>query len=139
MANLCQAPRKIAKQAGVALVIIMLLLAALTVVAMNMLTLSNLETKMGASQLDYLQGTTTAMGKLKQYEQEVAANKTVPNAEIISTSICGVTMYRITAQVRHYSTKVIIQSTFAKVGDIAHCDPIPRITAGRQSWQLKKN
>lgn len=122
-------------QSGMVLVIVMLLLTVLTVVVISSLQITLLETKMGTNFAMAATAASSAETKLAQYEAKLAQGGKVASAELISSVLCNVTLYRITAVGTEGSAESNLQSTYAIVGDISHCDPKPNVNPGRQSWR----
>jgi len=85
-----------------------------------MLRTTLLETKMSTNYHDEILALQNAEANLAKKEQHLNSS------EIIATA-CGVTFYRVTAGT--------LQSTFAVIGNTAHCHPKPTIHPGRQSWR----
>lgn len=123
-------------QRGVVLMMTLFFVLLLAMMIMNALETALLEVKMSNNFTQQLATFNAALTKLINAETKLAQGGKVASAEIISTAICGVTIYRIIASATQGSTKTEMQSTFAKVGDTSHCDPKPKMVTGRQSWRL---
>ena len=138
MGNLYKVARtrlKIGKhEQGMVLVIMMLFLAVISLLALNLLNASLLEVKMSNYYLDKMRAFYLAENSLIQAEQEILAGKKVSSVEVIDTSVCGVTFYRVFASAKYKETPSDLQSTLAKVGDTTQCDPKPNIKQGRQAF-----
>ena len=124
------------KQTGMIFIVVMLFVFILSLLTMSELESTLLETKMSNYDSNKMQTFYRAENLLIQYEQKIAQGEKTASAEIIDNDICGITFYRITVAEKRNGASSILQSTFAKIGDITHCDPKPIIQQGRQSWRL---
>jgi len=121
-------------ETGAVLITALLFLLILTMLAMSIVHIGLLETKMSKNYQDKIFATQQAEQNLIQKEQQLnSGNLSV--ATVISTAICGVTFYRIEAEGQYHHAKTNIHSTYAIIGDTSHCDPKPTIHPGRQSWR----
>lgn len=123
-------------QSGMVLVLVMLFLLVLTLIVTSGLSIVIMETKMSKNFVSYVTLMQAAENKLSQYEQKLVQSGKAPGSEIISTDLCNVTIYRVTASVIQGTASCELQSTFAKVGDTSRCEPKPNIVQGRQSWRI---
>ena len=127
---------KMNKQGGMILILALILMLLLSLLMLSAIETSLLETKMSNYDSNKMQTFYRAENLLIQYEQKIAQGEKTASAEIIDNDICGITFYRITVAEKRNGASSILQSTFAKIGDITHCDPKPIIQQGRQSWRL---
>jgi Tfp pilus assembly protein PilX len=121
---------------GMVLVIMMLFLAVISLLALNLLNTSLLEVKISSYYHNKVRAFYLAENYLTQYEQEILAGKKVSSAEVVDTSICGVTFYRVFAGAKYKEAPSNLHSTLVKIGDTTHCDPKPNIKPGRQAFWL---
>ena len=76
-----------------------------------------------------------AENKLLKDEAMLSGNQVPRDAQLITDEICGVKFYRITAAGKFAATQSVLQSVFAKIGDVSHCIPKPKTKEGRQAWR----
>jgi Tfp pilus assembly protein PilX len=117
------------------LLTVLLFLTMISVLVLAMLDTSLLETKMSNNYLNKMQLFYSAEAKLKQNERAILSNQIPAGAELMQ-QICGIDLYQVIIEMNDTtSSKIKLQSTVAKVGDISKCDPKPKISAGRQSFR----
>ena len=119
---------------GMVLVLVTLFLSVISLLALNLLNGSLLETKMSRYFHDKTRAFYMAENYLEQYEQTILDGGEVKTAAVIDTSLCKVTFYRVFASAEYHQASSRLQSTLAKVGDIAQCAIKPNIKQGRQSF-----
>lgn len=121
------------KEKGMVLLTVLLFLVMITMLVLAMLNTSLLETKMSSNYLEKMKLFYVAEDKLKQSEQELLANGSSLDAEMIE-QICGADFYRIIVNATDDNGGTLkLQSTVAKIGDVSKCDPKPKVQSGRQS------
>jgi len=126
--------KKYTHEKGMVLVMVLLFLSVISLLAINLLNTSLLETKMSGYYQNKSKSFYQAENYLAQSEQAILAGEKIANAEIIDTDVCGVTFYRVFASAEHNSAQSKLQSTLAKIDDLSHCDPKPNVREGRQSF-----
>ena len=125
----------IEKEKGMVLLTVLLFMTMISILVLAMLDTSLLETKMSNNYLNKIQLSYLAEAKLKQNERATLSNQISAGAELMQ-QICGVDFYRVIVEMNDASgSKIKLQSTVAKVGDVSKCDPKPRIQTGRQSFR----
>lgn len=135
MGNLHKTARK---DLGITLIVVMLFLLVASFLALSLLNTSLLETKMSGYYRDKAYAFYKAENNLEKYEQEILDGKIVSAAitGIANAGVCGATFYRVVANAEYHGMSSILQSTFAKVGNLDQCKPMPNIKPGRQSFLI---
>lgn len=130
MENLYKATRKgLKSETGMVLVVVMLFLLIISLLAINLLNASWLETKMSGYYQNKMQAFYEAEIDLKKHEQEIRIGEETDNAKITGTDYaCGVIFYRVTAS----AASSTLQSTYAVFTNMSHC--ATDIKPGRQSF-----
>lgn len=119
---------------GMVLLVVMLFLSIISLLALNLLDASLLETKMSSYYQDRIQAFYKAENLLEQYERGILNGEKVVSAEMIDDSICGAVFYRVAANATYHEIESKLQSFFVKIGDTTRCDQKPNITEGRQAF-----
>lgn len=117
---------------GATLIIVVLFLLVTSLLAMNLSIASSLETKMSSYYRNKAIAFYLAEKELEKYEQGILRGEKI--AEVIDTSICGVTFHRVIASAKYNGAFTTLRSILAKVDDTAICNPKPNIKTGRQSF-----
>lgn len=120
---------------GFVLVTVLLFVFILSLLALTLSQVSLMETKMSGYYQEKILSLVDAENKLIKDEGILATGQIPREAILITDTVCGVKFYRLTAAGKFGATKSVVQSTFVKIGDVSHCDPKPKIKAGRQSWK----
>jgi Tfp pilus assembly protein PilX len=125
---------------GMVLLVVMLFLSIVSLLAIELLNTSLLETKMSNSYRDKVYAFYEAEKRLKRYEREIVEHGNTENAKIIDDrSVCGAVFYHVVASAKVNGAQSKLQSTFAKNIDSAYCDePKPITKPGRQSFLVIK-
>jgi Tfp pilus assembly protein PilX len=132
--KITRAKLKINHEQGMVLVMVILFLSVVSLLALNLLNASLLETKMSSYYQNKAQAFYQAENYLTQSEQAILRGEQIANAEIIDADVCGVTFYRVFANAECHGAWGKLQSTLAKIDDLSHCEPKPNIKQGRQSF-----
>ena len=123
---------------GTILISALLFLLVLTLLVASILQTGLLENKMSTNYQDETFALQKAEINLIKKEQKIGqSNKLPAGVKVISTAVCGVTFYRVKAEGEYKGAKKTLQSTFAIIGDTAHCRYKPSVIPGRQSWRLR--
>lgn len=124
------------KQQGTIIIWVMLFLVIIAALVMSSLEIGLLESKMADNFAAKNSSFNAANNLLLQYEAKVAAGVAIPEALLIAKGICGSDIYRIDALATNGTTKIQLESTFAKLNAVSDCEAKSRIVPGRQSWRM---
>jgi Tfp pilus assembly protein PilX len=126
--------KKLTHEKGMVLIVVILFLSVVSLLALNLLNTSLLETKMSNYYQNKARTFYQAENYLIQSEQAILRGEQIANAEIIDAGICGVTFYRVFAEAKYNAVHSKLQSTLAKINDLSICNPKPMVKQGRQSF-----
>lgn len=120
------------------LVVTMLFLLVISFLALNLLNISLLETKMSGYSQNKVCAFYKAEKNLEQLEQEIIDEKIagVEIDKITSSDGCLATFYRVTASAEYNGALSELQSTFVKITATNPCDLKKHIKPGRQSFLI---
>lgn len=123
---------------GTILLSVMMFIVIITSLALFILQSSVLENKMSIAYFSKISAFYKAENDLSKYEKRILDGGSVKGniAQKLDDygNCAGVEFYRITVAAKDESVK--LQSTMAKLGDIAKCSPKPNIRPGRQSFRV---
>lgn len=120
-------------QRGFVLITVLLFVALLTLVAMNVVESSLLESKMSNYYAQAMVAFYKAEAMLQNGESALLKGETSAGFKKIA-SYCGVDYYSGVARGEYKGAVVNLQSTLAKVDSQAQCKDPPKAKTGRQSW-----
>lgn len=128
---------------GFVLVVMLLFLLVLNLLVMTVLDIDVVESKMERAYHDKIQAFYSAENRLLLAEHRVLAGGARlvgvdgVDVDIVSSEICGVEFYRITAAASWNGAKSLLQSTVAKMVDAGHCEIKPNVAIGRHSFLIR--
>lgn len=122
---------------GFVLIFTLLITFILSLLALTLVQVSLMETKMGVYYWEKTLSLIDAENKLLKAETTLIAGQVPREATLITDEICGVKFYRVTTSGKFGTTESVLQSTFAKIGDISRCPVKPKIKEGQQGWVEK--
>ncbi len=120
---------------GFVLIFTLLITFILSLLALTLVQVSLMETKMGVYYQEKTLSLIDAENKLIKDEAILLVGQVPHDAILITDEICGVKFYRVTTSGKFGTTESILQSVFAKLGDVAHCTIKPKIKEGQQMWR----
>ncbi|MBU0744105.1 MAG: hypothetical protein KKE11_01870 [Gammaproteobacteria bacterium] len=125
---------------GYILVVMMVFLSILSMLALGMLNLGLLESKMDGFSQDKIKSFYIAENYLLRARQQIVFGGEVTNATVekIDADECGVTFYRLTSKGNYRGAESVLQSTIAKLHEGSACDEKLRLTAKGQSFVIIK-
>jgi len=94
---------------------------------------SGLTTKSGIYYQQKILTLTDAKKRLLQNEIIFKSGQIPHGAILIDDKICGVKIYHLTTTSKMKFAKTTLQSTYAKLDDVLHCEQKPKIHEGWQS------
>ena len=110
----------------------------MSLLALTLVQVSLMETKMSAYYQEKTLSLINAENKLLKDESVFAAGQVPHDAVLITDEICGVKFYRIITSGKFGATISVLQSVFAKIGEVEHCPIKPKVKEGRQGWVEKQ-
>ncbi len=127
----------IKKEKGFVLLTILIFIIILTSLVISSLQISITESKINSFFINKRLAVASAKKSIKQKEKDLENGIISSGVKLLSSEdrSCGINFYQITSTNTVLNSTVTLQTTFAKIGNIAKCDKPLQVRYGRQSFR----